>query len=97
MKNLFSVKDKVVLITGGTGILGSCMVHHFAEQGAKVVFFGRNLENGKKLEEEVTANGFDVLFLQADVMDRPRLEECYDLIDRRKVGSVCEFSRLSVR
>jgi len=83
MKNLFSVKDKVVLITGGTGVLGSCMVHHFAEQGAKVVFFGRNSETGHKLESEVKESGFESLFLQADVLDRSRLEECYDEIMNR--------------
>jgi len=83
MENLFNVKDKVVLITGGTGILGSCMVHHFAAQGSKVVFFGRKLESGAKLESEVNAKGYESVFLQADVLDRGRLEECYEIIMSR--------------
>ena len=37
MKNLFSVEGKVVVMTGACGILGSTIVKHFAEQGAKVV------------------------------------------------------------
>ena len=34
MKDLFSVKERVIVITGATGILGTSMVEHFAEQGA---------------------------------------------------------------
>ena len=37
MKNLFSVEGRVVVMTGACGILGSTIVGHFAEQGAKVV------------------------------------------------------------
>lgn len=43
MKDLFSVKERVIVITGATGILGSSMVEHFAEQGAKVVILGRKI------------------------------------------------------
>ncbi len=37
MSNIFSVKDKVVVITGGTGVLGSCIGKYLASEGAKVV------------------------------------------------------------
>ena len=37
MNNLFSVKDQVVVITGGTGVLGKAIAAHLAEEGAKVV------------------------------------------------------------
>ena len=35
MKNLFNIKDKVVVITGGTGVLGKAIAFHLAEEGAK--------------------------------------------------------------
>ena len=50
MKNLFSVKDKVVVITGAAGILGTAMVRHFAEEGAKVVVLDRNEAAGGRGE-----------------------------------------------
>ena len=31
MNDLFSVKDKVVVITGGTGVLGSCIARYLAK------------------------------------------------------------------
>ncbi len=33
-----SLKDRVVLITGGGSGIGASLVEHFAEQGAKVAF-----------------------------------------------------------
>ena len=41
MNNLFSVKDQVVVITGGTGVLGNDIAAHLAAEGAKVVILGR--------------------------------------------------------
>ena len=37
MKNLFDIKDKVIVITGGCGILGKNIANYLAEQGAKIV------------------------------------------------------------
>ena len=74
MKNLFSVQDKVIVITGAAGVLGTSMVHHFAEQGAKVVILDRNEEAGRRLEEEVKAEGGEVMFLYTDVLDKQVLE-----------------------
>ena len=42
MNSLFSVKEKVILLTGGYGILGACMAKHLAREGAYVVILGRN-------------------------------------------------------
>jgi NAD(P)-dependent dehydrogenase (short-subunit alcohol dehydrogenase family) len=75
MTNLFSLKDKVILLTGGAGILGSSMVHHFAEQGAKVVILDRNEEAGKNLQDSVCAKGGDAWFLYTDVLNKEVLEK----------------------
>lgn len=80
MKNLFCVEGKVVLITGAAGILGNSMVHHFAEQGSKVVILDRNEEAGKKLEKEVKDKGFDAWFLYTDVLNKEVLQQNYDSI-----------------
>lgn len=70
MKNLFCVKDKVVVITGAAGILGTSMVRHFAEQGAKVVILDRNTEAGEKLAKEAGA-----AFLYTDVLNKEVVEQ----------------------
>ena len=43
----FSMKDKVVIITGGSKGIGLGIVTVFAKEQAKVVFTGRNEETGK--------------------------------------------------
>ena len=75
---LFSVKDKVVVITGAAGILGNSMVHHFAAEGAKVVILDRNEEAGNKLAADVKAKGGEVLFLCTDVLKKEAVEKNYD-------------------
>lgn len=77
MKNLFSVEGRVIVITGATGILGSSMVEHFAEQGAKVVIIGRNRDAGERLEKAAREQGGEAMFLECDVLNKAMLERCY--------------------
>lgn len=72
---LFSVKDKVIILTGGSGILGSSMARYLANEKAKVVILDRNAEAGKKLEEEINEAGGVSLFLETDVLDKSILEQ----------------------
>jgi NAD(P)-dependent dehydrogenase (short-subunit alcohol dehydrogenase family) len=89
MKNLFSVKDKVILITGAAGILGNSMVHHFAEQGAKVVILDRNEEAGKVLEKAVTDKGYESWFLYTDVLNK-------DVLRKNQEDILVKYGRIDV-
>lgn len=83
MKNLFSVKDKVVVITGGTGVLGRCIAEHLAEEGAHVVILGRNAQLGESIAEQIRKEGGDALFLESDVMNQQMVEQnCADVLSR---------------
>lgn len=75
MANLFSVKDKVVVISGGTGVLGKAIAAHLAEEGAKVILLGRKTEVGNKIVESIRTQGGEALFLTTDVLDRKILEQ----------------------
>ncbi|MBR6600232.1 MAG: SDR family oxidoreductase [Bacteroidaceae bacterium] len=75
MKNLFSVKDQVVVITGGTGVLGRAIAAHLAEEGARVVILGRKVEVGNAIVEDIKKNGGEAMFLTTDVMNREALEQ----------------------
>ena len=80
MKNLFDIKDKVVVITGGTGVLGKAIAFHLAEEGAKVVILGRKAEIGDAIAGEIKANGGEAMFLTTDVMNRELLEQNIDAL-----------------
>ena len=75
MKNLFDIKDNVVVITGGTGVLGRAIAIHLADQGAKVVIMGRKAEVGNAIVKEIKENGGEAMFLVTDVMNREILEQ----------------------
>jgi len=80
MKNLFSVKDKVILITGGSGVLGTVMVNHFAQVGARVVILDRNVEAGEALVTNVKAKGYEATFILTDVLNKEVLLSNYNSI-----------------
>lgn len=68
MNEIFSVKDQVVVITGGTGVLGRCIGEYLATQGAKVVLMGRRKDEGDEIVSAIKAKGGEAMFLVTDVM-----------------------------
>lgn len=79
----FSLKGKVVLITGATGVLGGEFCQAAAGAGARVAVLARNAEKIRKRVEELEAAGAEAIGLQADVLDEARLLEARTrLMDR---------------
>lgn len=68
-ENLFNIQGKVIIITGGYGVLGTSISKYLAAQGAIVVILGRNEKKGSALVEEIVQEGNKALFLLSDVMD----------------------------
>ena len=75
MNEIFSVKDRVVVITGGTGVLGRCIGEYLATQGAKVVLMGRRKDEGDAIVAEIKSKGGEAMFLVTDVMNQQVVEE----------------------
>lgn len=87
MNNLFNIKDYVVVITGGTGILGRCIAKYLALEGAKVIILGRKEEVGKKIVDDIVAAGGQCEFMKTDVMNQAVVEKnCNDIL--AKYGKV---------
>ena len=88
MKNLFDIRDRVVVVTGGAGILGRAICLYLAQQGAKVVILDRDEKAGDELAGTIRQQGGEALFLITDVLNREVLEQNradilakYDCID----------------
>ena len=62
-----SLKDKVVIITGGGQGIGKAYVEGFCKKGAKVVIAEINLEKAREVEKELTDMGGEVLAIKVDV------------------------------
>ena len=74
MKDLFNIKDDVVVITGGTGILGREIGSYLASQHAHVVLLGRKEEVGSAIESEIRKEGGDAVFMKCDVLNQESVE-----------------------
>ncbi len=75
MNSLFSVQDKVVVITGGTGVLGKAIAVYLAKEGAKVVIMGRRAETGNAIVDEIKQADGEAMFLTTNVLDEAVVEQ----------------------
>jgi len=66
VKELLSLKGKIILVTGGAGLYGKCIVEGLAEANGTVITASRNLEAGQKLALEFNSRGLNVQAMQVD-------------------------------
>ncbi len=76
---IFSLKDKVIVVTGGTGILGKAFVDGIVDFGGSVVIVGRNEEEGSKRVDEIKQKGGKAIFVKANVLDERDIEKLRDI------------------
>jgi NAD(P)-dependent dehydrogenase (short-subunit alcohol dehydrogenase family) len=50
---MFDLTDKVAVVTGGTGVLGSVMCAGLAAAGAKVAVMGRNADKAQEVVDGI--------------------------------------------
>lgn len=80
MQNLFRLDDKVAVVTGGTGTLGSVLCEGLAQAGATVCVLARTDVDTAKVADRINANGGDALALPADVLDKASLSRAAERV-----------------
>ena len=89
MNNLFNISGKIIVITGGYGVLGSYISQYLAEQGGLIAVLGRSKKSGEELVEQIKTDGGQAIFCQTDVTDKDTLQDC-----KRKI--IDTFGRIDV-
>jgi NAD(P)-dependent dehydrogenase (short-subunit alcohol dehydrogenase family) len=79
MSTLFSLKDKVVLVTGASSGLGAHFAQVVSGAGAKVVIAARRVERLQTLAEQLRGQGSEVIAVALDVTSRASVEAAFDL------------------
>jgi NAD(P)-dependent dehydrogenase (short-subunit alcohol dehydrogenase family) len=72
---MFNIKGKVAVISGGAGVLCSEMAKAIGEHGAKVVILDVSEENMKALSEHLSKKKIEHLTIKTNVLDKKNLEE----------------------
>lgn len=72
------MKDKVVIVTGGSSGMGKYMAKRFAKGGANVVITGRSLERLEEAKREIEDEGGKVLTVQMDVREIDHVKKMVD-------------------
>jgi NAD(P)-dependent dehydrogenase (short-subunit alcohol dehydrogenase family) len=74
MGNEGSLRNKVIIVTGGTGVLGNSFINAIAEAGGIVGILGRNKETANKRAAGINQGGGKAIALIADVMNEEELK-----------------------
>ncbi len=86
---MVDLKGKTAVVTGGGGVLCSCMAKALAKCGAKVAILDLKLEAAEKVAEEIRKDGGKAIGLSANVLKRESLVEAEKVV-REKFG-VCDI------
>ena len=73
-KDLFTLKNKVIVVTGATGVLGGSFVEAISKQGATVLLIGQNESVGEERARFIRNQGGEAVFLKANVLVEAELE-----------------------
>ena len=77
MNELFEVNQKVVVVTGATGVLAGGAAQYLQKNGARVVYLGRNQGKVDRVLSEARKISDDCMGLTCDVLDEKALSEGY--------------------
>lgn len=89
MSNLFDLKDKTIVITGGGGVLCGTMALKLAEAGAKVAVLDLMEAAAAKVADKINSEGGQAIAVKCNVLDKASLQTA-----REKINA--EFGKIDI-
>lgn len=77
------LENKVVVITGGGGVLCSTMAVALAEQGAKLAILDLNLSAAESVAERISKKGGTATGFEANVLDKESLRKAHEAVNEK--------------
>ncbi|WKK59437.1 SDR family oxidoreductase [Sphingobacterium sp. BN32] len=87
--NRFFLNNKVVLITGGTGLFGKPMSHALAQAGASLVIASRNLPSCQQYANKLNEQGYEAVAFHLDLAQQASINKLVDEV-------IARFGRIDV-
>jgi len=78
--NIFDIENKVIVITGGAGILGSRIARGMAQFGARVALC--DIKDASSVAKTMKAENLDVEGYYIDVLNPDKIRDCHEKIMR---------------
>jgi 3-oxoacyl-[acyl-carrier protein] reductase len=79
---MFSLKDRVALVTGASSGLGRQFAKALAENGASVALVARRPDRLGELKKIIEASGGRAVAIEADVIDRAAMTRAFDAAEK---------------
>ncbi|MGC4804952.1 SDR family NAD(P)-dependent oxidoreductase [Micromonospora sp. DT233] len=83
LDDLFSLKGRTAVVTGGSSGIGRQMARTLARAGASVVLVARRSDPLREAAAELTAEGATAAWLSGDLGDRPGIRQVADELSAR--------------
>jgi len=87
VKSIFNIKDKVALVTGSTGALGSTFARGLAAHGAVVILNGRNKDKLDQKVSQLKSEGVKAFGYVFDVTNSEQVNDAISKIEK-EVGPI---------
>lgn len=83
-KNLFDLTNKIAVVTGGTGYLGTSICEALSENGAEVYLTSKNLEKSKKISKNIQQKTRgNVYGFSLDILSTKSIKKCFNQIAKK--------------
>lgn len=79
-QQLFDLNNKVIVITGATGVLGEAFVKGVADMDGIAVLLGRNEDVGRQRADTLKEIGKEAIFIKADVLSKDDLLQAKETV-----------------
>ena len=79
------LQNKVAVVTGGAGVLGSAFAKELARAGAKVAIMNRTAEKAQTVVDAIRAAGGEAIAVPCNVLDRAAVEKAAAVV-KEKLG-----------
>jgi NAD(P)-dependent dehydrogenase (short-subunit alcohol dehydrogenase family) len=83
MSDLFDLKDKTIVITGGGGVLCGTMATALAEAGARVAVLDLLEAAAAKVAEKINSAGGRAIAVKCNVLDKASLQTAHEKINAK--------------
>lgn len=80
-----ALQNKVAVVTGGAGVLGTAFAKGLADAGAKVAVMNRTAETAQAVADAILASGGVAIAVPCDVLDKSAVEKAAEIV-KEKLG-----------